>query len=62
MTAPPFIVIGNPENRRISMFQDALARQGCAPARVVSWLELLEDGVGYFGARPVRPKTSSSPL
>ncbi|AKF81120.1 hypothetical protein MFUL124B02_18190 [Myxococcus fulvus 124B02] len=39
---PGFIVIGNAENRRVSLFQDALARQGLPPARVVPWRDLLE--------------------
>ncbi|WP_426746729.1 STM4014 family protein [Myxococcus faecalis] len=39
---PGFIVIGNAENRRVSLFQDALDRQGLPPAKVVPWRELLE--------------------
>ncbi len=39
--APPFIVIGNAENRRVTLFQEALVRQGQPPARVVPWVELL---------------------
>ena len=38
-----FIVIGNPENRRITFFQAALQRFGLTPARVVSYLDLLGD-------------------
>lgn len=41
MAAPPFILIGNPENRRVTLFQEALARQGQPPARVVPWVEFL---------------------
>ncbi|AKQ67209.1 hypothetical protein A176_004121 [Myxococcus hansupus] len=40
--APPFILIGNAENRRVTLFQEALARQGLPPAHVVPWRELLE--------------------
>jgi hypothetical protein len=36
-----FLVIGNPENRRIGFFQAALQRLGMTPARVVSYLDLL---------------------
>jgi hypothetical protein len=36
----PFAIIGNPENRRIGLFQEALARQGQAPATVIRWLDL----------------------
>ncbi len=39
----PFVILGNPENRRISLFQAALQTQGFAPAHVVSWLEFLRD-------------------
>ncbi|WP_425334831.1 STM4014 family protein [Myxococcus stipitatus] len=37
----PFILIGNAENRRVTLFQEALTRQGLAPAHVVPWRELL---------------------
>ena len=37
----PWVVIGNPENRRVHLFQHALARQGQPPARVVSYVELI---------------------
>lgn len=43
MTTLPYIVIGNPENRRVTMFQQALAAQGCPPATVVPYIELLSD-------------------
>jgi hypothetical protein len=39
----PYILIGNPENRRVTLFQAALARQGLPPATVVAWLDLLRD-------------------
>jgi len=45
MTAPPWIVIGNPENRRVTMFQEALRARGCAEATVISWRALLEQGL-----------------
>ncbi|MGC4116946.1 MAG: STM4014 family protein [Myxococcales bacterium] len=35
-----FIVIGNPENRRVGLFQAALAAQGQPAAEVVSWLDV----------------------
>ncbi|HZI15484.1 MAG TPA: STM4014 family protein [Myxococcus sp.] len=41
MAAPPFILIGNAENRRVTLFQEALEHQGLPPARVVPWKELL---------------------
>jgi hypothetical protein len=41
--APPFLLIGNPENRRVTLFQEALVSQGLPPAHVVPWLALLRD-------------------
>ncbi|MDQ3367649.1 MAG: STM4014 family protein [Myxococcota bacterium] len=42
--APPFVLIGNPVNRRVTLFQDALAAQGMPAAHVIPWLTLLEPG------------------
>lgn len=39
-----FVVVGNPENRRVAMFQAALAGQGLPAARVLPWRELAEPG------------------
>lgn len=39
-----FVLLGNPDNRRVTLFQEALARQGEPPARVVSWLEVAREG------------------
>ncbi|MFO0756061.1 MAG: STM4014 family protein [Byssovorax sp.] len=41
MPRAPFVVVGNPQNRRVTLFQEALARAGLAPARIVSWIDLL---------------------
>ena len=35
------LILGNPENRRVAMFQEALERLGQPPARTMSYLELL---------------------
>jgi hypothetical protein len=35
--APPFLVIGNPGNRRVTLFQDALAAAGLPAAHVLAW-------------------------
>lgn len=43
MGAAGFLVIGNPENRRVGLFQRALAQAGLPPARVVAWREVLGD-------------------
>ena len=42
---PPggFVILGNPENRRIALFQAALQTQGFEPAIVVPWLDFLQD-------------------
>jgi hypothetical protein len=46
-TGLPFVIVGNPENRRVTLFQEALARGGHAPAHVIRWLDLArgEEGV-----------------
>jgi hypothetical protein len=38
---PPFVVIGNPESRRVAGFAAALARRGLPPARLVPYTDLL---------------------
>ncbi len=42
--ARPFVVVGIPGHRRITMFQAALAQQGLPPARVIAWGDLIEPG------------------
>jgi glutathione synthase/RimK-type ligase-like ATP-grasp enzyme len=42
--AAEIVVVGNPANRRVTMFQAALAAQGQPPARVVAWRDLVEPG------------------
>jgi hypothetical protein len=39
-----YVVIGNPDNRRVTMFQAALAAQGRPAARVIAWRDLAEPG------------------
>lgn len=41
-SALPYILIGNPDNRRVTLFQQALARQGQDPATVVPWSALID--------------------
>jgi glutathione synthase/RimK-type ligase-like ATP-grasp enzyme len=38
------IVVGNPANRRVAMFQAALAAEGQPAARVIAWRDLIEPG------------------
>ncbi len=44
--AHPWVVIGNPENRRVAFFQQALARLGQPPAAVFAYRDLLEGRIG----------------
>lgn len=37
------LLLGNPESRRVALFQEALARRGRPPAQVLPWLTLLTD-------------------
>ncbi len=39
----PFLILGNPENRRVTLFQAALQAEGFAAAQVVPWRAFLED-------------------
>ena len=36
-----FIVVGNPANRRVTMFQAALAAQGLPPPTVIAWRDVI---------------------
>lgn len=36
-----WVVVGNPDNRRVGLLQAALASAGLAPARVLAWIDLL---------------------
>lgn len=40
-----FLLVGNPENRRVSLFQESLAKQGHAPARVLRWIDIARDEI-----------------
>ncbi|MFF8833416.1 STM4014 family protein [Streptomyces sp. NPDC015131] len=53
MTGAPrvrFAVVGNPGNRRVSLFADAVRAAGLPAARVVPWAAVLRDGGARFGA------------
>ncbi|MFG1665245.1 STM4014 family protein [Streptomyces sp. Y7] len=43
-----FAVIGNPENRRVSLFADAVRAAGLPGPRVVAWRDVLRDGGADF--------------
>jgi hypothetical protein len=38
---PRFVILANPENRRVALFQAALAQEGLEAAKVISWLDFL---------------------
>ncbi|NJL43486.1 MAG: hypothetical protein HC935_09765 [Pseudanabaena sp. SU_2_4] len=38
---PHFVIVGNPENRRITLFQSALEELGFPPADVIAYIDLL---------------------
>jgi hypothetical protein len=40
----PFVIIGNPANRRVTMFQAALAAQGLPPAHLIAWTDVIATG------------------
>jgi glutathione synthase/RimK-type ligase-like ATP-grasp enzyme len=44
MMARPFVIVGVPGHRRVTLFQAALAAQGLPEARVISWRDLAEPG------------------
>ncbi|HLL22943.1 MAG TPA: STM4014 family protein [Kofleriaceae bacterium] len=61
----PIIVIGNPANRRVTMFQDALAAQGQPAAMVVAWADLIAPGaparvLGALSAAPAIVRIDSA--
>ncbi|WP_328665955.1 STM4014 family protein [Streptomyces sp. NBC_00322] len=51
---PRFAVVGNPANRRVALFQQAVASAGLPTARVVPWLEVLRQGVSFRPGETVR--------
>ncbi|MGA5468206.1 STM4014 family protein [Streptomyces arboris] len=52
--APRFAVVGNPENRRVAFFREAVRAAGLEPARVVPWLQVLRGGAGFEPGETVR--------
>lgn len=49
-TAPRFAVVGNPENRRVSLFADAVRAAGLPAPRVVAWTDVLRARGADFAA------------
>lgn len=53
-SGPPFAVVGNPANRRVALFQDALRAAGAPAARVVPWLDALRGRAEFRPGELVR--------
>lgn len=52
--APPrFAVVGNPENRRVALFADAVRAAGLPAPRVVPWADVLRAGGAEFDATEI---------
>ncbi|MGW0551081.1 STM4014 family protein [Streptomyces altiplanensis] len=51
---PRFAVVGNPANRRVALFQDAVTAAGLPAARVVPWLDVLTNGAVFRPGETVR--------
>ena len=49
-----FAVVGNPDNRRVKLFADAVREEGLAEPRVVSWLDVLRGDAGFHAGELVR--------
>ncbi len=43
MARPGALILGNPENRRVSFFQEALASQGFPHATILSWVDYFHE-------------------
>ncbi|WP_199836073.1 STM4014 family protein [Streptomyces sp. TP-A0356] len=52
---PParFAVVGNPENRRVALFADAVRAAGLPAPRVVSWKDVLRTGGADFSGQEI---------
>ncbi|MEV5843457.1 STM4014 family protein [Streptomyces sp. NPDC051985] len=48
-----FAVVGNPENRRVALFADAVRAAGLPAPRVVPWLDVLRAGGAGFDAEEI---------
>ncbi|WP_328885826.1 STM4014 family protein [Streptomyces sp. NBC_00316] len=53
-SAPRFAVVGNPGNRRVTLFQDAVRAAGLPAARVVPWLDVLRGRAAFRPGETVR--------
>ncbi|MFJ5946577.1 STM4014 family protein [Streptomyces noursei] len=54
-TGPPrFAVVGNPENRRVTLFADAVRAAGLPAPRLLAWAEVLRGGAEFAPGEVVR--------
>ncbi|UQA91778.1 STM4014 family protein [Streptomyces halobius] len=51
---PRFAVVGNPENRRVTLFADAVRAAGLPEPRVLPWAEVLCAGAEFVSGETVR--------
>ncbi|MDT9689980.1 STM4014 family protein [Streptomyces sp. P9(2023)] len=51
---PRLVVVGNPANRRVAYFRDAVRAAGLPEARVEPWLDVLRDGGRFHPGETVR--------
>ncbi|MER6995483.1 STM4014 family protein [Streptomyces sp. NPDC000410] len=51
---PPFAVVGNPENRRVAFFQQAVHAAGLPAPRVIPWLDVLHGRARFLPGESVR--------
>jgi hypothetical protein len=49
-----FAVVGNPDNRRVKLFVDAVRAEGLPEPRVVSWLDVLRGDCAFHAGELVR--------
>ncbi|MEU3186636.1 STM4014 family protein [Streptomyces sp. NPDC006923] len=52
--APALVVVGNPDNRRVVLFQDAVRAAGLPGARVVAWRDALRGRAEFRAGETVR--------
>ncbi|MCX5372255.1 STM4014 family protein [Streptomyces sp. NBC_00015] len=50
---PRLAVVGNPENRRVALFEDAVRAAGLPAPRVVPWADVLSGGGADFAAEEI---------
>ncbi|WP_327373107.1 STM4014 family protein [Streptomyces sp. NBC_01216] len=53
-SAPRLAVVGNPGNRRVAFFRDAVRAAGLPEARVVPWADVLRGRAGFRAGETVR--------